>query len=699
MARMLRKIVASLLLIVIVVDALGVAEAASKPSPKKPPPKKPTARPPPPRRSPSPRPTASPIEYEYITVNRTLAGEVSIVSGHYHQESKQNAPLFTRIGVRELAIGNSTEDYARYVPVILPRKDGELVNLNVLTGDTISIPVTVKVPVPASRCTRRRALLERVRSRSLSELVDEGALVDAADFDALDVTATGGPKDLIVGGKPVNLTSMTIIISYGGGACTQKNTVTEDKLRAAYFNKYAGKFDGRTSATHTVERYFDACTYNKLMFKEVNNLITSVTIPCNGSYPNSDWRNPAAAAFSTSKKFYNFQSCADNCTTNGQRNDETWAWIYHGVQRILQLKRSVTSFKRILVIVPPSPLLRWSGLGQGGCPVAGTTCPTWIKGSTDGSVDVPTVVQELMHNTGLYHSNRIGGAYPYPAPSIEYGDPADFMGRTYSAAGTKKPFGIVCAQAPQMFKAGWANPIPGGEIKLSSIMVGKPLSFTLPATSTTDKNFVRIVMGPSGASKAWVSGANVMGRQRSIFLSYRSKAGPPPAYDAGLGTTGTAPTNEKVYIHESGTTTDYGAGKPTADPWYTTNLLVGMLASAPIKLFPYKRPTAPFSTWSLSSLNSEFNVSETLIYNATRDPVHTSQLAAAWVSPLYPGEASKGLIFKFTLSSRNVTHAIVNVCRMAVVKEDDEQLCNNNVDDDCDGVKDDKDPDCEGLTR
>lgn len=55
-----------------------------------------------------------------------------------------------------------------------------------------------------------------------------GALVDNADFDALDVTAKGAPKDLIVGGKPVNLTSMTIIINYGSGACKLNNTVTED---------------------------------------------------------------------------------------------------------------------------------------------------------------------------------------------------------------------------------------------------------------------------------------------------------------------------------------------------------------------------------------------------------------------------------------------------------------------------------------
>lgn len=40
-----------------------------------------------------------------------------------------------------------------------------------------------------------------------------------------------------------------------------------------------------------------------------------------GSYPNINWKDPAAAAFATSRKFYNFNSCADNCTTAGQRND------------------------------------------------------------------------------------------------------------------------------------------------------------------------------------------------------------------------------------------------------------------------------------------------------------------------------------------------------------------------------------------
>lgn len=32
---------------------------------------------------------------------------------------------------------------------------------------------------------------------------------------------------------------------------------------------------------------------------------------------------------------------------------------------------------------------------------------------------------------------------------------------------------------------------------------------------------------------------------------------------------------------------------------------VGMLASTPTQLFPYKRPTTPYSTWNLPSFNNE----------------------------------------------------------------------------------------------
>lgn len=53
-------------------------------------------------------------------------------------------------------------------------------------------------------------------------------------------------------------------------------------LRAAYFNRHAGKADGRGSATATVERYFETCSYKKLLFKEEHNLITTVTMPCSG---------------------------------------------------------------------------------------------------------------------------------------------------------------------------------------------------------------------------------------------------------------------------------------------------------------------------------------------------------------------------------------------------------------------------------
>lgn len=41
------------------------------------------------------------------------------------------------------------------------------------------------------------------------------------------------------------------------------------------------------------------------------------------------------------------------------------------------------------------------------CCAAGTTCTTWVQvDGTPGTVRLNTVMQELMHNTGLYHSER-----------------------------------------------------------------------------------------------------------------------------------------------------------------------------------------------------------------------------------------------------------------------------------------------------
>lgn len=40
---------------------------------------------------------------------RARAGEVSIVAGHFHEEDKQNEPAYARIGIRELAVGSSTQ--------------------------------------------------------------------------------------------------------------------------------------------------------------------------------------------------------------------------------------------------------------------------------------------------------------------------------------------------------------------------------------------------------------------------------------------------------------------------------------------------------------------------------------------------------------------------------------------------------------
>lgn len=54
-------------------------------------------------------------------------------------------------------------------------------------------------------------------------------------------------------------------------------------LRSYYFNSAAGKLDGRGPNSHTVERYFATCSYNKLRFAEANQMIVEETIPCTGA--------------------------------------------------------------------------------------------------------------------------------------------------------------------------------------------------------------------------------------------------------------------------------------------------------------------------------------------------------------------------------------------------------------------------------
>lgn len=141
-----------------------------------------------------------------------------------------------------------------------------------------------------------------------------------------------------------------------------------------------------------------------------------------------------------------------------------------------------------------------------------------------------------------YHGNRVGSV---TQEAIEYGDFANFMGDTNAPVPESGPVGIVCLTAPQMWKvrargrgdrgiracahacvrvsvrelactsgpeglaclrllvccslsptpthlcrclqAGWANPVPGYDLNIADIAVGKTMTFSLPATSTCVK--------------------------------------------------------------------------------------------------------------------------------------------------------------------------------------------------------------------
>jgi hypothetical protein len=71
-----------------------------------------------------------------------------------------------------------------------------------------------------------------------------------------------------------------------------------------------------------------------------------------------------------------------------------------------------------------------------------------------------TVMQELLHNFGLWHGWRDG---------IEYNDFSTCMG-----------MGDGCPSAPELWRLGWGVPLP--QLNSSTFPVGVFRTFTLPAT-------------------------------------------------------------------------------------------------------------------------------------------------------------------------------------------------------------------------
>lgn len=92
-------------------------------------------------------------------------------------------------------------------------------------------------------------------------------------------------------------------------------------VRASWFNAYSSS----PASSVTLERMFDTCSYNKLLWKPQNNIVTQVAMPCTGVRP--DDKQPALQVS------FNFSLC--------RNPNEFDTWRYYAAKHI---RETVSSF-------------------------------------------------------------------------------------------------------------------------------------------------------------------------------------------------------------------------------------------------------------------------------------------------------------------------------------------------------------------
>ncbi|EFJ40266.1 hypothetical protein VOLCADRAFT_69765 [Volvox carteri f. nagariensis] len=181
-----------------------------------------------------------------------------------------------------------------------------------------------------------------------------------------------------------------------------------------------------------------------------------------------------------------------------------------------------STFTHYTYLLPPglAPACTWSGLAL----LPGRT--TWLQTAQPRGVNRwATVMQEAIHNYGLWHSWQNG---------TEYGDYSTAMGR-----------GNACPNSAEISRMGWATPAVGGDqLNSSALPPGTTKSFVLPATYLTgSNNYLRVIPD-------WLPTYTNFSLGRNLYIAVRvAKSG-----DASLISTYAS----KVNIHEVNAVLDNG---------------------------------------------------------------------------------------------------------------------------------------------
>jgi hypothetical protein len=309
-----------------------------------------------------------------------------------------------------------------------------------------------------------------------------------------------GGKDFVVNGKPVNITSITILPTM----CNTPAVLTKSLLNSRYFNKYAKPKE------ITYQMYHQICSFNKLLFLPENNIIVdNIKIPCKGKF-NSETYD----------------------TDNKCDSAELYGWMADALKQVAARGIDLKKYKRKVLIMPRRKC-GWAGMGTLGC---GSSCDVWINGIDPN--DLTILFHEMLHNVGLQHSNR-----NISWVNSEYGDCTDPMGCGWPPVPLTT---LMCLNAPQQLKAGWSY--LKENINFNNFPSGQFIKKTLPSMSVTDTNMIRINISklPDFVANRWF---RTTPEENAIYLSYRSQTNK-SIYDTGLDKN----INSRVYIHSYNST-------------------------------------------------------------------------------------------------------------------------------------------------
>jgi hypothetical protein len=476
-----------------------------------------------------------------------------------------------------------------------------------------------------------------------------------------------GEQKEIFRGTPIELRTLVFILDFSSHPSSSCGTTS--MFGPAVTPEAATVAMKDPKVSNNLKNYYEKCSYKKTKIDDANIYVVGpVSIPCKGwllknltgrpvmpprppPKPPSQWASllPLSRKNDTVDDWWDISLyCTASEQQAWEREAEKWARVRAITDPKLFAILNWPQRRRNIYVLPNALKCAWAGYADVTC--TSPTCSVYVKGGVLGT-GLQVFMHESMHNYGLEHASM---------GRDEYGDESDVMGN-FRGAGS----GLLCPNAPNMFRIGWAKPInpPGTvaawlpklspELGFGNLTVDKMTSannkrmgLILPAPGIRDDNFVVVDFGGEGRI------ASIAPKRvpwNTIFISYRVRNTTVGGYDSGVATK----HHMKVLIHAyNGSQTERQFGQKSL-------------------LLDWGPKFQKAVTW---------------------DPT-----GSTWASSFVP--ITKGFYNGYdvgggvvvTVKSVLPTQAVIDVCRQF---EKLESSCNNGQDDDCDNLIDDEDPDC-----